>query len=380
MGYYKELNKLIEGKEYKEAMKILDEEWKNLEKEEQELENVEKTIEKIDQTQESIDTIRECVDELLATNDLTQTDKDTLKRRILTIIACFNYLKEKNKEYKQAKELIMSIGEKHPNLYDYCKNWVESPLLEYDDINFSKTKVILDKNKVETEPLNQSLDKKIEILRKEIEKDNSKNQIAAKSSSVIDKIKDWVNEILSINEKDSEQIEKELYSSKAGEIISLVIDLKERNKEYEEAKELIMSIGKKHSKLYNWCKEFIEKPIPEYDDFPIKEVELNISKSNEYKIKDKVKVVFDYKEVKEYATKQENAKKEGTLLKFGELNYKVICDNKEYKFRNYIENYKPNQESDPKCPYKVYSPAVKIDENGDYIVTFHIMPLEFIEK
>jgi len=47
---------------------------------------------------------------------------DTNDRALFNVFLTFNNIKE---NYAQAKALLMSIGEKHPALYDKIKSWIE---------------------------------------------------------------------------------------------------------------------------------------------------------------------------------------------------------------------------------------------------------------
>ena len=90
-----------------------------------------------------------------------------------------------------------------------------------------------------------------------------------RTKQALDAIKECVNEILEIdNLEESRNQDLQYYNNRNLTIVSWFYYLKRQKpntKEYEEAKELILSIGKKHKKLEKWCEELVNEPI-EYNE------------------------------------------------------------------------------------------------------------------
>ncbi len=77
-----------------------------------------------------------------------------------------------------------------------------------------------------------------------------------------------------------------------------------------------MSVGEKHTKIYDWCKDLIERPLTEYEETINKEFTLNVSENNEFTVKEDLKVIFDLEKVKNYV---DNAEKGFEGLRSNEL-------------------------------------------------------------
>ena len=88
----------------------------------------------LNSTETAIETIREVVSEINSIDDLKKfrdNNEQLYNDRILTIVSWFKYLeREENGSayYEDAKKLIMSIGEKHTILFDWCKGLVEGSI------------------------------------------------------------------------------------------------------------------------------------------------------------------------------------------------------------------------------------------------------------
>lgn len=122
-------------------MKDIDKQISEIDAKLAELEKEEGSIEErpkrkpLDQTKEAIETIRECVKEVLEIDDLKasrEADQKLHDNRMLTIVSWFNYLKREKqdtKEFEEAKDLVLSIGNKHQRLAEWCDNLVNRPLI-----------------------------------------------------------------------------------------------------------------------------------------------------------------------------------------------------------------------------------------------------------
>ncbi len=226
------------------------------------------------------------------------------------------------------------------------------------------------------------IDKKLAELDKEENKTSNslKKQIPDQTNEAIKTIREVVKELLEINELDLK--EKENGNEHRNLILTIVSwfnYLKKENpdsKEFEEAKKLIISVGEKHTKLYDWCAELIEKPLPKYEPYiNLSDVELNVSKSNEYEIKEDLKVIFDLDNVKEYI----NIEETGENLNNRFLKYKVIYKGKEYNNKLYYENYLPKWEIDDDCDYRITAMNAKKDNNNNYYVYFNVLTWRLIK-
>lgn len=236
----------------------------------------------------------------------------------------------------------------------------------------------------------KKIDQKLEELEREEREQNEKkaqmgNDLPKRepvdyTQEAIDTIREMVNEMLEIEDLATYREQHlEEHKSRILTLVQWFMYLKrEKNttSEYEEAKKLVMSVGEKHRKLYDWCDELVNKPLPEYEPSIMLDIDFNVSEGTECKVKDDLKVIFDYNQVKEYASY--------TLLE-GNLNnrvldYKVVYKEKEYPVHHYFKDYMPNWEYDEECPYRVTVINASKDENENYIVNLNVMSWENIEK
>ena len=123
------MNKDLEQKnsDLNQQIKEFDEKLKGLEREN-------KINYDVSKTQDAISTIRECVSQVLEIENLKTSREENPKEhdnRMLTIVSWFNYLKKESqdtKEYEEAKDLILSIAKKHPEIAEWCENLINKPL------------------------------------------------------------------------------------------------------------------------------------------------------------------------------------------------------------------------------------------------------------
>jgi len=140
--------------------------------------------------------------------------------------------------------------------------------------------------------------------------------------------------------------------------------------EYCEAKELVMSLGEKHTILYDWCKELVDGPELQHEQFiNLNNIELNINESNKYVVNNDLMIVFDGKQVKDYDNKRTLSEELNSRV----LDYKIIYKGTEYTCHHYYENYTPKWEVDEKCPFRVNVIDTKKDENGNVNVIFNVV-------
>lgn len=202
------------------------------------------------------------------------------------------------------------------------------------------------------------------------------NRIALNQTyEAIEAIRKCVEEILSIDDiKASKEADSELYYSRKLTIISWFYYLKREKQdsnEYEEAKNLILSIGNKHPMLAKWCDDLVNKQLSESEQhFSLLGVELNIDKTNELIIKDDVKIVVDASKAKRLIDNQWLI---GTQeYNEMELEYKIIVDEKEYNCLWHIANYIPQCECPEDCPYEASIIAFKKNSDGERILEINV--------
>ena len=121
-------------------MNEIDSKIKEIDKKIDELEKIEKEkVSKMSPLQKEklkvkdvIDTIKVNVEMINSIDDIKSLKDPKNKeevRGMLIMISCFMYLKDKHKkdkEYKEACDLILSIGKKHPILNDWCKTLISA--------------------------------------------------------------------------------------------------------------------------------------------------------------------------------------------------------------------------------------------------------------
>ena len=184
-------------------------------------------------------------------------------------------------------------------------------------------------------------------------------------------IKECVDEVLAIDDlKLDIQTNEKHHKNRMLTIISWFNFLKKEaidSEEYKKSKELILSIGKKHPSLNEWCNDFVEKPLPTYET-----IEINVSNNEKYNLKDDLQVVFDLNEVKKYIDVESINDKT--------LNFKIIYKDREYAGHHYFKDYIPKTDVDEECPYRASIINAKMDNNRNCIVEIHVMTWQLIEK
>jgi len=131
-----------------------------------------------------------------------------------------------------------------------------------------------------------------------------------------------------------------------------------------------MSLGEKHTILYDWCKELVDGPELQHEQFiNLNNIELNINESNKYVVNNDLMIVFDGKQVKDYDNKRTLSEELNSRV----LDYKIIYKGTEYTCHHYYENYTPKWEVDEKCPFRVNVIDTKKDENGNVNVIFNVV-------
>lgn len=112
------------GKEFEEMMKELAEHPIDINELEAEINAKIAELEEKD----TIEVLGEAVAKINEKDNLDTNDRE-LFDMFLTIKSCFSMIKEKyaedSTEYTEAKDLLMSINEKHPSLYNKISAWIE---------------------------------------------------------------------------------------------------------------------------------------------------------------------------------------------------------------------------------------------------------------
>lgn len=227
------------------------------------------------------------------------------------------------------------------------------------------------------------IDAKLAKLEKEEGsiKERPKRKPLNQTKEAIETIRECVNEILEIDDlKSSRELDKKLYDNRILTIVSWFDYLKSEKqdtKEFEEAKDLVLSIGNKHQMLAKWCKDLVNSPLPE-PPVLLLDAELNVDKTNELIIKDGAKIVVDSEKAKQIIdTEWLIGTKEYNELKF---KYKVIVNEKEYDCLYHIVNYFPKCERPEDCPYIVSLTDWGKNSNGERVLKFNVLELGSIIK
>ena len=272
----------------------------------------------------------------------------------------------KRKPLDQTKEAIETMRE--------CVNKV----LKIDDLEARGRLKMKDIDKLISE-----IDAKLAELEKEegnIE-ERPKRKPLDQTKEAIETIRECVNEILEIDDlKTSREANQKLYTNRMLTIVSWFNYLKREKqdtKEFEEAKDLILSIGNKHQRLAEWCEELVNRPLPE-PPVSLWGAELNVDKTNELIIEDGAKIVVDSEKAKQIIdTEWLIGTKEYNELKF---EYKVIVNEKEYDCLYHIVNYIPKCERPEDCPYIVSLTDWEKNSNGERVLKFNVLELGPIIK
>ena len=227
------------------------------------------------------------------------------------------------------------------------------------------------------------IDAKLAELEKEegsIE-ERPKRKPLDQTKEAIETIRKYVNEVLEIDDlKASREADQKLHDNRMLTIVSWFNYLKREKqdtKEFEEAKDLILSIGNKHQRLAEWCEELVNRPLPE-PPVSLWGAELNVDKTNELIIEDGAKIVVDSEKAKQIIdTEWLIGTKEYNELKF---EYKVIVNEKEYDCLYHIVNYIPKCERPEDCPYIVSLTDWEKNSNGERVLKFNVLELGPIIK
>ena len=274
--------------------------------------------------------------------------------------------RSKRKPLDQTKEAIETMRE--------CVNKV----LKIDDLKARGRLKMKDIDKLISE-----IDAKLAELEKEegnIE-ERPKRKPLDQTKEAIETIRECVNEILEIDDlKASREANQKLHTNRMLTIVSWFNYLKREKqdtKEFEEAKDLILSIGNKHQRLAEWCEDLVNEPLSE-PPVLLLGAELNVDKTNELIIEDGAKIVVDSEKAKQIIDAEWTiGTKEYNELKF---DYKVIVNEKEYDCLYHIVNYIPKCERPEDCPYIVSLTDWGKNSNGERVLKFNILELGSIIK
>ena len=272
----------------------------------------------------------------------------------------------KRKPLDQTKEAIETMRE--------CVNKV----LKIDDLKAGGRLKMKDIDKLISE-----IDAKLAELEKEegnIE-ERPKRKPLDQTKEAIETIRECVNEILEIDDlKASREANQKLHTNRMLTIVSWFNYLKREKqdtKEFEEAKDLILSIGNKHQRLAEWCEDLVNEPLSE-PPVLLLGAELNVDKTNELIIEDGAKIVVDSEKAKQIIDAEWTiGTKEYNELKF---DYKVIVNEKEYDCLYHIVNYIPKCERPEDCPYIVSLTDWEKNSNGERVLKFNVLELVPIIK
>ena len=274
--------------------------------------------------------------------------------------------RSKRKPLDQTKEAIETMRE--------CVNKV----LKIDDLKARGRLKMKDIDKLISE-----IDAKLAELEKEegnIE-ERPKRKPLDQTKEAIETIRECVNEILEIDYlKASREANQKLHTNRMLTIVSWFNYLKREKqdtKEFEEAKDLILSIGNKHQRLAEWCEDLVNEPLSE-PPVLLLGAELNVDKTNELIIEDGAKIVVDSEKAKQIIDAEWTiGTKEYNELKF---DYKVIVNEKEYDCLYHIVNYIPKCERPEDCPYIVSLTDWEKNSNGERVLKFNVLELVPIIK
>ena len=274
--------------------------------------------------------------------------------------------RSKRKPLDQTKEAIETMRE--------CVNKV----LKIDDLKARGRLKMKDIDKLISE-----IDAKLAELEKEegnIE-ERPKRKPLDQTKEAIETIRECVNEILEIDDlKASREANQKLHTNRMLTIVSWFNYLKREKqdtKEFEEAKDLILSIGNKHQRLAEWCEDLLNEPLSE-PPVLLLGAELNVDKTNELIIEDGAKIVVDSEKAKQIIDAEWTiGTKEYNELKF---DYKVIVNEKEYDCLYHIVNYIPKCERPEDCPYIVSLTDWEKNSNGERVLKFNVLELVSIIK
>ena len=272
----------------------------------------------------------------------------------------------KRKPLDQTKEAIETMRE--------CVNKV----LKIDDLKAGGRLKMKDIDKLISE-----IDAKLAELEKEegnIE-ERPKRKPLDQTKEAIETIRECVNEILEIDDlKASREANQKLHTNRMLTIVSWFNYLKREKqdtKEFEEAKDLILSIGNKHQRLAEWCEDLVNEPLSE-PPVLLLGAELNVDKTNELIIEDGAKIVVDSEKAKQIIDAEWTiGTKEYNELKF---DYKVIVNEKEYDCLYHIVDYIPKCERPEDCPYIVSLTDWEKNSNGERVLKFNVLELVPIIK
>lgn len=227
------------------------------------------------------------------------------------------------------------------------------------------------------------IDAKLAELEKEegsIE-ERPKGKPLDQTKEAIETIRECVKEVLEIDDlKASREADQKLHDNRMLTIVSWFNYLKREKqdtKEFEEAKDLVLSIGNKHQRLAEWCEDLVNRPLPE-PPVSLWGAELNVDKTNEFIIEEGAKIVVDSEKAKQIIdTEWIIGTPEYNDLKF---EYKVIVNEKKYDCLYHIVNYLPKCERHEDCPYIVSLTDWEKNSKGERVLKFNVLELGPIIK
>lgn len=221
----------------------------------------------------------------------------------------------------------------------------------------------------------EEIDAQLEELEQEernMEQRKDTHAMVDQSEDAINAIRKSVNELIEID--DLESYRKEHLSEYKNKILTIVSYFKylQREKqdgsEYQEVKNLIMSLGEKYTNLYDWCKDLVENKDEESSNLSLNDVQVNVNESCEYQVNEDLKIVFDLDQVKDYVEKEILTDEMNEKV----IDYKVIYKGVTYNYHHYYENYVPKWSHDDECPFIVIVTGATKNSDGDYIVSFNL--------
>lgn len=194
------------------------------------------------------------------------------------------------------------------------------------------------------------------------------------TQEAIENIRKYVKELLEIDDlKASREANPKLYDNRMLTIIAWFDYLKwhkSNSSEFEEAKKLLLSIGKKHPKIAEWVDDVITKEKPE-PPVSLWGAELNVDKTNELIIDANAKIVVDSEEAKKLIDKEcLIGSKEYNELQY---NYDVIVNGKKYEHLCHIVKYIPKCDLPEDCPYIVHLIDWEKKANGTRVLRFSVL-------
>lgn len=224
----------------------------------------------------------------------------------------------------------------------------------------------------------KEIDAQLEELEKEekLMPKREVREIKDQTQDAIEAVRECVEEVLEIEDlKKSRDEDPKLYSNRMLTIVSWFDYLKWEKidtPEYEEAKNLIISMGEKHPRIADWCRHLIEAEKPE-PPVTLWDAELNVDKTNELIIEDGAKIVVDAEQAKKVIdTEWVLGTKEYNEL---ELQYDVVVDGQVYNHLYHVVDYLPRCEKNEECPYIVHLAGWEKKDNNERVLKFNVLEI-----